>query len=105
VDGIRLSSAEQKIILNAKDIQEALISIQNMRREIESTGKIKKTTIKEAHPEKKKAAIKTKFNCLSCSGTLSMDSEEARDLASSLFKNEMLVYYCNDCGSIFATNS
>lgn len=103
LDEKKLTPAEQKIIINAKDIDEAIISIRNMREEMEteksSVKKAKKISEDVSEKTDESIAIKEKYTCPHCNGTMTInDSLKNGAFAGT---DEMTPYQCDGCASIF----
>lgn len=102
LDDSKLTLAEQKIILNARDIDEAIITIRNMRREAGSSGKPKESPKTEANPDEKSATLPQKeYNCPNCNGTMANDRDIKGKISAILSDEFKLAYSCKGCHSLF----
>ncbi len=101
LDSKKLSPAEQKIIIHATDMDEAIISIRNMREEIERDKKPEEPAELEEKITRKLPAnkIMQSYECPRCGGELEIDSSYKKMI---IIDEKLIVTYgCDDCGSLF----
>lgn len=100
LDNKKLSPAEQKIIIEAKDVDEAVISIRNMREEEARERGNKPVSPPLEKKIEQTERIEKAYPCPFCEGVLYVDGDLKKNLGVK-FNHIKYSYSCDSCGSVF----